>query len=43
MEFEHSLIAGRLKVARVELLSRVEELRSIPGLTAKKDKLSKMP
>jgi hypothetical protein len=34
MEFEHSLMAGRIKTARVEILSRVEELRNIPGLYA---------
>lgn len=32
MEFEHSLVAGRIKDARGEILKRVEELQGIPGL-----------
>lgn len=34
MEFEHSLMAGRIKDARAEILHRVEKLKSIPGLHA---------
>jgi hypothetical protein len=34
MEFEHSLVAGRIKDARDEILNRVQELRKIPGLHA---------
>lgn len=34
MEFEHSLVAGRIKDARVEISNRVQELRKIPGLHA---------
>jgi hypothetical protein len=33
-EFDHSLVAGRIQDARVEILSRVENLRNIPGLHA---------
>src|SRR5882672_3673137 len=34
MEFEHSLVTGRIKDARVEISNRVQELRNIPGLHA---------
>jgi hypothetical protein len=34
MELEHSLMAGRIKDARAEVLNRVEKLKSIPGLHA---------
>ena len=31
---QHSLVAGRIKDARVEISNRVQELRKIPGLHA---------
>jgi hypothetical protein len=32
MEFEHSLVAGRIKDARAEILNRLQELRKTPAL-----------
>ncbi len=34
LEFQHSLMAGRISDARAEIMARIEKLRDIPGLHA---------
>ena len=34
LEFEHSVMAGRISDARAEIMARIEKLRDIPGLHA---------